>query len=166
MEKKELPITRRPRNYLEDKAPLNLKEKENLIQEILHERQSTSQALKKTQVLSLCTRLSSFIPCPCFRAKERKIMSKLWRKAEKAFDLEFIMKQTKISNNMNRAFLSPGQKLLIKFQMENFVDQTDLSDSSDNIQDFYNPELEKSEMLLHKVFTEFMDKGELSYLDA
>jgi len=42
LEKKQLPLTRCARNYLEDKAPLNLKEKENLIQEILHERQSTS----------------------------------------------------------------------------------------------------------------------------
>jgi hypothetical protein len=148
LEKKQLPLTRCARNYLEDKAPLNLKEKENLIQEILHERQSTSQAQKKTKVLSLCTRLSTFVPCPCFRAKERKVMSQLWRKTKKAFDLEFIIKQTKINNSLSRAFLSPGQKLLIKFQMENFVGLEDLSDSSDNLQDVYGPKEEKSEQRL------------------
>ena len=42
-------------------------------------------------------------------------MSQLSRKAEKSFDLEYIIKQTKINNSLNRAFLSPGQKLLIKF---------------------------------------------------
>ena len=166
LDKKELPITRCARNYLEDNAPLTLKEKENLIKEILHERQSTRQAKKKTQVLSLCTRLSSFVPCPCFRAKERKIMSQLWRKAEKAFDLEFIVKQAKISNSLNRAFLSQGQKLLIKFQMENFVGQEDLSDSSDNLQDVYRQKVENSELLLSSIFTELMGKEELSYLDV
>jgi len=42
-------------------------------------------------------------------------MSQLWRKAKNAVDLEYIIKQTKINNSLNRAFLSPGQKLLIKF---------------------------------------------------
>jgi hypothetical protein len=69
-------------------------------------------------------------------------MFHLWRKAEKVFDLEFIIKQAKINNSLNRAFLTPGQKLLIKFQMENFVGQEDLSDSSDNLEDVYSPKLE------------------------
>jgi len=93
-------------------------------------------------------------------------MSQLWRKAKKAFDLEFIIKQTKINNSLSRAFLSPGQKLLIKFQMENLVGHEDLSGSSDNLQDVYGPKEEKSEQLLNSVFSEFMEKEELSYLDA
>ena len=93
-------------------------------------------------------------------------MSQLWRKAEKAFDLEFIVKQAKISNSLNRAFLSQGQKLLIKFQMENFVGQEDLSDSSDNLQDVFSHKVENSELLLNSVFTEFVDIEELTYLDA
>jgi len=93
-------------------------------------------------------------------------MSQLWRKAEKAFDLEFIVKQAKISNSLNRAFLSQGQKLLIKFQMENFVGQEDLSDSSDILQDVFSHKVENSELLLNSVFTEFVDIEELTYLDA
>jgi hypothetical protein len=50
--------------------------------------------------------------------------------------------------------------------MENFVGQEDLSDSSDNLEDVYSPTVEKSELLLNNVFTEFMEKEELSYLDA
>jgi len=77
-----------------------------------------------------------------------------------------VIKQTKINNILNRAFLSPSQKLLIKFQMENLVGQEDLSDSSDNLQDVYSAKVEKSELLLNNTFTEFMNKEELSYLDA
>jgi hypothetical protein len=143
---------------LEDNGPLNSKEKENLIQEILYQRQSMGQAQKKTKVLSLCTTLSTLAPCPCFRRKERRILTQLKRKTAKAFDLEFIMKQTKINNSLNRAFLSQGQKLLVKFQMENLVGQDDLSDSSDNLQDVYSSKVEKSELVLNNIFTEFMNK--------
>jgi len=50
--------------------------------------------------------------------------------------------------------------------MENLVGQEDLSDSSDNLQDVYSAKVEKSELLLNNTFTEFMNKEELSYLDA
>ena len=124
------------------------------------------QAQKKTKVLSLFTSLSKLVPCPFFRAKERKILTQLRRKAAKAFDLEFVIKQAKINNSLNRAFLSQGQKLLIKFQMENLVGKDDFSDSSDNLQDVYSSKVEKSELLLNNIFTEFINKDELSYLDT
>jgi hypothetical protein len=50
--------------------------------------------------------------------------------------------------------------------MENLVDQEDVTDSSDDLQDVYSPEVEKSELLLNNVFTEFMKKEKLSRLDA
>lgn len=49
------------------------------------------------------------IPCPCdkrFRAKEKKLYTELVRKSEKIFDLEFVIKQNKIQNSLNRAMLS------------------------------------------------------------
>jgi hypothetical protein len=94
------------------------------------------------------------------------VLTQLRRKAEKAFDLEFVIKQAKINSSLSRAFLSQGQKLLIKFQMENLVGQDDFSDSSDELQDVYSSKVEKSELLLNSIFTEFADKEELSYLDA
>ena len=90
-------------------------------------------------------------------------MSQLWRKAEKAFDLEFVIKQAKIYYILNRAILSHGQKLLIKFQMENFVGQEDQSESSDNLQDVFKAE--NSEKILSEIFDEFSNK-KLERLDA
>jgi hypothetical protein len=50
--------------------------------------------------------------------------------------------------------------------MENFVDQTDVSESSDDLQDVYSEKVDNSEFLLNKVFTEFMGKKKLSKLDT
>jgi len=50
--------------------------------------------------------------------------------------------------------------------MENLVAEQDLSESSDNLSDVYNPEVKESESVLNKVFSEFMDKEKLSRLDS
>jgi len=50
--------------------------------------------------------------------------------------------------------------------MENFVDHTDQSESSDDLQDVFCEKVNNSEFLLNKVFTEFVEKDELSKLDT
>ena len=64
------------------------------------------QAQERTKVLNLSTALSTFLPLPFFRAQERKMLKQLKRKSDRAIDLEFVIKQNKINNSLNRAFLS------------------------------------------------------------
>jgi hypothetical protein len=62
---------------MEDNSPLNSKEKDSLIKEILQKRQSMSNAYKKTKALSFGTLLSTFLPKPFFRDKEWRLLKQL-----------------------------------------------------------------------------------------
>ena len=91
---------------MDDDSPLNSKEKDNLIKEILARRQSMTSAHKNTKALNFSTLLSTFLPRPFFRKKEWRLLKQLKRKSAKALDLEFVIKQNKFNNSLNRAFLS------------------------------------------------------------
>jgi len=104
----QLPSDRCARNFMEDNSPLNSEEKDKLVKEILVHRQSMLEAQENTKALDLGTLLSTYLPKPFFREKESRLLKQLTRKSTKALDLEFVVKQNKFNNSLNRAFLSQG----------------------------------------------------------
>ena len=63
----QVPGERCTRNYMEDNSPLNSEEKDNLVKEILVQRQSLVEAQENTKALNLSTLLSTYLPKPFFR---------------------------------------------------------------------------------------------------
>lgn len=88
------------------------------------------------------------------------------RKLKKACDIVQILTSVQRSNIVSSALLTQQQKILAKFQRKRLIEHTDITDSSDQLSDFYeNKEQGKLKPVIQSSLSQLAKKDHLDRID-